>query len=89
MLKEKKCDGIYRRQFLRGGLAGALVTIAEFAPQRLRAQEFPKPTKEQAGYQDDAASHTCAECALFIPPNDCMVIRGPVSPQGTCMYFSH
>jgi hypothetical protein len=81
--------GLYRRQFIRRGLAGILTALAGFAAARARAQEFPKSTKEQAGYQDHAVRQPCAECVLFIPPNDCKVVQGPISPAGTCIYFSH
>ena len=47
-----------------------------------------KQTKEAAYYQDhpNGAQH-CGACANFIPPNDCRVIQGPVSPDGWCRNF--
>ena len=53
-----------------------------------RAQDFPKATKEQASYQDRVDSQTCAQCTLFLPPDDCKVVQGPVSETGTCVYFT-
>lgn len=86
---EKNPDGMYRRHFLRCGLTGTLTALAALAAARpARAQDFPKATKEQAGYQDQATAQTCADCTLFLPPNDCKVVQGPVSETGTCSYFT-
>lgn len=89
MPEEKKCGGIYRRQFLRlAGTMTAGTAMAGFAARSARADDFPKSTKQQAGYQDNASSDTCAECTLFQPPTDCQVVQGPVSAKGTCNYFT-
>lgn len=85
MPEEKKCGGIYRRQFLR--LAGTMTAMG-FSISSTRADDFPKSTKEQAGYQDNATSDTCAECTLFQPPHDCQVVQGPVDAKGSCNYFT-
>ena len=84
--KKKWCDGLDRRLLLLRAFSASLAALAGLFAKHARAQV--KPTKEQASYQDRAVSHTCAECALFLPPNDCKVIQGPVSPDGTCIYFS-
>jgi hypothetical protein len=86
MPEQKNCDG--RRQFLRCGLAGSLMALAGLTVRRARADDFPKSTKEQAGYQANATSDTCAECTLFQPPHDCQVVQGPVDATGTCNYFT-
>ena len=86
MSEKKSLDG-YRRLLLRRALAASLTALAGLTARHARAQV--KPTKAQASYQDNAATHNCEECALFLPPNDCKVIQGPVSPSGTCIYFSH
>ena len=90
MAREKKPDSMVRRQFLRCGLTGTLTAVAALAVRPARAQSsgFPKMTQEQAGYQDSATSQTCVSCTLFIPPNDCKIVQGPVSESGTCTYFS-
>lgn len=74
-----------RREILRHGLTAAMALAAA----RARAQDFPKPTRQQAGYQEQAPIHSCAECAYFLPPDDCRVIQGPVSKTGTCIYFTN
>jgi len=76
-----------RRQFLQRGLVG-LTAIAGLQAGPTRAQDQPKSTKAQAGYQDNATSDTCAVCALFIKPNDCQVVQGPVSANGSCNFFT-
>ena len=85
MSEEKKNDD--RRRFLRCGLTGTLTALAAFAVRPASAQ-FPKATKEQAGYQENVTSQTCAQCTLFIPPDDCKVVQGPVSETATCNYFT-
>jgi hypothetical protein len=84
---EKKPDGIYRRQFLRCGLTGSLTALAALAVRPAQAQ-FAKATKEQASYQDPVTSQTCGQCTLFLGPDQCKVVEGPVSETGTCIYFA-
>jgi hypothetical protein len=86
--EERKREGIYRRNFLRCGLTGTLTGLAALVVRPARAQDFPKMTKEQAGYQEQSTDQMCGACTLFIPPNDCKIVQGPVSEQGTCTYFS-
>ena len=62
---EKNPDGMYRRQFLRCGLTGTLTALAALAARPARAQDFPKSTKEQAGYVDQSTDHPCIDCTLF------------------------
>jgi hypothetical protein len=88
MAEEKKDDGMVRRQFLRCGLTGTLTAAAALAVRPARAQDFPKMTQDQAGYQNSSTSQTCASCTLFIPPTDCKIVQGPVSESGTCTYFT-
>jgi hypothetical protein len=77
-----------RRHFLRCGLTGALTVLAGSAVRPARAQDFPKSDQASAGYHDNASSQTCAECSLFLPPDQCKVVQGPVSETGTCIYFN-
>jgi hypothetical protein len=85
MPEEKNCAG--RRQFLQRGLMG-LTAIAGLGARPARAQDIPKSTKAQAGYQDNATSDTCAVCALFIKPHDCQVVQGPISATASCNFFT-
>lgn len=83
-MREKGKD---RRQFLCHALTGA-AALAGMTPAKGRAQDFPKSDKASAGYQDNAKSQTCAECNQFLPPDQCKIVQGPVSENGTCIYFS-
>jgi hypothetical protein len=48
----------------------------------------PKVPKAQAAYQDfPRGAQRCAVCVHFVPPNDCRVVQGPVSPNGWSRYF--
>jgi hypothetical protein len=48
----------------------------------------PKVPKAQAAYQDfPRGAQRCAVCANFVPPNDCRVVQGPISPNGWSRYF--
>jgi hypothetical protein len=85
MSKDRQCG---RREFLRRGLTGGLTAMAALSLKEARAQDFPKADKASAGYQDKADANTCDQCSLFLPPDDCKVVQGPVSPSGTCIYFN-
>ena len=85
MPEDKTCPG--RRRFLQRGLIG-LAAVAGFQTRHARAQDQPKATKKEARYQDNATSDTCKDCALFIAPNDCQVVQGPVSATGSCNFFT-
>ena len=87
MVTEER-NRVGRRQFLRCGLTGTMTALAALAVRPARAQDFPKSTKEQASYQDPVDTHTCAECTLFLAPDGCQVVQGPVSATGTCIYFT-
>lgn len=74
-----------RRQFLRCGLT-AIAALA--VASKAKAQDFPKSDQASAGYYENASRNTCAECSLFLPPDQCKVVQGPVSESGTCIYFN-
>lgn len=76
-----------RRQFLRCGLTGSLA-LAGMAAGKARAQDFPKMTQEQAGYQENSTTQPCMSCTLFLAPDQCKIVQGPVSESGTCTYFT-
>lgn len=48
--------------------------------------ERPTITPEQARYRDAAPDPTyrCAACAFFTEPDDCVRVKGTISPKGTC-----
>ena len=48
-----------------------------------------KISKQDALYtlRDEHASLVCAQCLYYIVPGDCMIVQGPVSPNGWCSYY--
>jgi len=41
-----------------------------------------------AGYQDHAnGDKRCQSCAHFQPPTACNIVRGAISPEGSCRFF--
>lgn len=77
---------ICRRQFCRRAL---LAAAGAAMGGTARAQQSFKMTKKQAGYvlRTKHASQTCAQCLYFIAPNDCVLVQGPISPDGWCTYY--
>ena len=77
---------ISRRHFCRRAMAAA--AGAAVAGQARAEQSF-KMTKKQAGYVLKAqhATQTCAQCLYFISPKDCVLVEGPISPNGWCTYY--
>jgi len=88
MADETKREGVYRRQFLRCGLTGTMAALTGLAMKPALAQDFPKADQASAGYHDNATAQTCAECSLYLPPDQCKVVQGPISSTGTCIYFN-
>jgi hypothetical protein len=83
-----------RRHFLKQGLLGPLAAGAALAAGpalavgQVRA-EWRKMTRKEAGYVEKkkSAAQTCAQCFYYIDPNDCVIVQGPVSPNGWCTYY--
>jgi hypothetical protein len=74
---------VSRRALLQSAAAG----VAAAATQN---SAFAKAKASQAAvaYQDyPHGSERCDNCAVFIPPNQCKTVVGPVSPQGWCKIY--
>jgi hypothetical protein len=71
------------KQCLRAPLAAGMALAS---PARA---EWRKMTKKEAGYVEKAksAAQTCAQCLYYIDPNDCVIVQGPVRPNGWCTYY--
>ena len=72
-----------RRVVLQGVVAAIVAT-----PVILEAT-YPasaaKMSKASAGYQSHPkGSQGCANCKLFVPSSSCIVVEGPISPDGWC-----
>ena len=89
MTENTDASGICRRRFWRHVLLGAIAAKFGLRADQARAQQSFKVSKKQAGYvlRDKHATQTCAQCLYFISPNDCVVVQGPVSPNGWCTYY--
>jgi hypothetical protein len=77
--------GFTRRQIL--GAAVASLSLVAVAPPLFggKAQAQQKVSKAMVHYQDSPKhGQECVGCANFIPPHDCKVVAGPISPRGWC-----
>ncbi len=85
----KSAVAIHRRRFLRRSFGGVVGVLAASAWDGAKAQNDFKMTKKQAGYilRQKSSTEICAQCIFFIAPNDCSIVRGPVSPHGWCKYY--
>jgi hypothetical protein len=79
-----------RRTILQHSIVGAGAAGLALAKGPARSELFVKSTKEQAGYldRDEPAAHMCTQCVYFDGPTDCKVVESPISPLGTCDYYS-
>lgn len=72
----------------RRGALKAMLAAAALVPPSGHAEGY-KMGKKQAGYVDrkKPATLECSGCIYFIQPNDCVIVKGPVSPYGWCTYY--
>jgi hypothetical protein len=89
MTKRTNASGVCRRQFWQYTLLGTIAASLCVKAEQARAQQSFKVSKKQAGYvmRDKYAVQTCAQCLYFISPNDCVIVQGPVNPDGWCIYY--
>lgn len=77
-------SGIPRRVILRSACTGLALLCAGSAA----GAQGKKYTLQEAEYRDEAEDDLrCIHCALFVDPDQCNIIDGKVSPNGTCKYF--
>jgi hypothetical protein len=75
-----------RRRILRGasGLASAVALSSLFAPHGAIAQK-KKKTHAQVEYQPTPkGKERCDNCSLFVKPDQCTGVEGPVAAEGWC-----
>jgi hypothetical protein len=74
-----------RRSFLRLGLAAVMGSMVGVKP--LPAQQ--KADKKLVKYQDTPkGSQACGHCLHFVPPDQCKLVAGKISPKGWCQLFA-
>ena len=90
MTKRINAAVICRRQFWGQILIATVLAGFGLKGGPARAQQSFKMNKKQAGYVTRAKGTTqiCAQCLYFVAPNDCVIVQGPVSPNGWCTYYS-
>ena len=77
--------------FAAGAIGSA--TLVRYAPAEENSNaenssSAGKPPKQAVGYQNQPhGAQSCGVCANFLPPSDCRVVTGPVSPSGWCSLF--
>jgi hypothetical protein len=80
----RKSVTIARRRLL-ALVAGTLVFDAT---SKVKAQQKPKLSQADAGYQDTPKNdQKCSECTYFQPLEGCSVVTGKISPEGWCKLF--
>jgi hypothetical protein len=75
-----------RRRILRGAtsLASAVALSSLFAPRSAIAQK-KKKTQAQVEYQPTPkGKERCDNCDLFVKPDQCTGVEGPVAPEAWC-----
>lgn len=59
------------------GLAGDATAATKFSQKMAKYQPTPH------------GAQRCDNCSQFVPPTDCKVVDGPISPAGWCMLYVH
>jgi hypothetical protein len=78
-----------RRSVLKGAalLAGAALN-AEIVPSK-EALAQQKASQEAMQYRDKPnGDKRCSNCLSFIPPSNCTIVEGTVSPNGCCLAWA-
>lgn len=79
------------------GNTGAAITLAAagvlsrasqaLAEEPIREQD--KIKKADAKYQDQPhGQQRCEICLQFLPPSNCKIVQGPITPQSWCQFFA-
>jgi hypothetical protein len=89
MTGPKSHQRMHRRAVILRCLAGAGSACLALSSGPARSQSFPKSTKLQAGYVDEAKPELrlCGACVFFLEPDDCSIVEGPINPMGSCDYY--
>jgi hypothetical protein len=78
-------DEVSRRLVLRA----TVVTLGAAAANAKPAAATVKISKAAVAYQDHPqGDKRCAKCLHFQTPNSCILVDGPIDPQGFCRIFT-
>lgn len=73
-----------RRAFIGAAISGIPATLLLRA-----ASASDKMTRQQAAYQETPNGiYSCGLCTLFVAPDGCKVVEGPISKDGWCKAFA-
>jgi hypothetical protein len=64
--------------------AGAALLLGTASPAEA------KMAQKDAGYQQmPKGEQSCSNCTLFVAPDACSLVDGPINPQGWCRYHQN
>jgi hypothetical protein len=88
MTEQINSNCVHRRLFLQRSVIGVATAGLARGVVPAHAKSF-KATQKVAGYieRDHPESQMCLQCHAFLPPTDCTLVEGPVSPWGWCNYY--
>jgi hypothetical protein len=67
----------------------APIAIGAFAALRAEAEAAATIDKKTAAYvTHPVGGKQCSKCVQFIAPSSCKLVKGTISPQGYCKFFS-
>jgi hypothetical protein len=70
-------------------LSAAVVPAAAGLAATAAAQPAQKLAQQIVQYQQTPKDgHECDACVNFIPPDQCKLVEGPISPKGWCVAFA-
>ncbi len=86
-MSRQETENLSRRAMLLRGVvcAAGAATALTLAAEPAAAAQLPKTV---VGYQDKPHDgQECSTCALFVKPNSCQNVAGPISPTGWCRLY--
>ena len=73
---------LFGRAAFAGAGAGLLLGTASPAEAKM--------AQNDAGYQQmPKGDQSCSNCSLFVAPDSCSLVDGPINPRGWCRYHQN
>ena len=64
--------------------AGTAMLLGTASPAQAKMAQM------DAGYQQmPKGDQSCSNCSLFVAPDSCSLVDGPINPQGWCRYHQN